>query len=241
MAITGAGIGIGREIATRFAALGAAVYGCDIDPAGLEDAARAGVHTDVVDLRDRDAAAAWVHSVETRGGRALDVLVNNAGGVAGQSSQPIETVADADWDRIIDINLGATFAVSRAAVPAMKAARTGAIVNISSGAALARSLTGVQAYCSAKHAVIGLTRQLAHELGPHGIRVNSVAPGLIITNTATQRQWAAYGAEKQRALLDGIALRRLGRADEIANTVLFLASGLASFVNGQVLSVNGGQ
>ncbi|MET0208439.1 MAG: SDR family oxidoreductase [Burkholderiaceae bacterium] len=241
IAISGAAIGFGREMALRFQELGGKVYGCDIQADALKDLAALGVTTSVVDLTDRSAAAAWIRSIEADSGGAIDVLVNNAGGVAGQAKKPIEQVSDEDWDRIVDINLGAAFALCRAAAPAMKAAGKGAIVNITSGAALQASLTGVQAYCSAKHAVLGLTRQLAHELGPFGIRVNSVAPGFVRSNDATERQWEAYGPEKQRALMEGIALRRLGKPEDIAKAALFFASDMASFVNGQVLAVDGGR
>ncbi|QEI05799.1 SDR family oxidoreductase [Pigmentiphaga aceris] len=241
VAISGAAIGFGREMAVRFQALGAKVYGCDIQADALQELAALGVSTTVVDLTDRSAASAWVRHVEADCRAAIDVLVNNAGGVAGQANKPIEDVSDSDWDRIVDINLGAAFALCRAAAPRMKAAGKGAIVNITSGAALQASLTGVQAYCSAKHAVLGLTRQLAHELGPFGIRVNSVAPGFVRSNAATERQWDAYGPEKQRALVEGIALRRLGKPEDIANAVMFFASEMAGFVNGQVLQVDGGR
>jgi 3-oxoacyl-[acyl-carrier protein] reductase len=123
----------------------------------------------------------------------------------------------------------------------MKRAGRGRIVNISSGAGLQPSLTGIQAYCSAKHAVVGLTRQLAHELGAFNITVNSVAPGFVRTNEATETQWASYGAEGQKALVERIALRRLGTTQDIANAVIFFASDLAAFVNGQILQVDGGR
>lgn len=239
--VSGAGHGFGRCIAETFAGLGARVFGCDLSAAELAETANAGVATEAVDLTDRAAAAAWIGRIEAAAGGAVDVLVNNAGGVAGQEPRPLEEIADADWDRIFAVNVGAAFALSRAAAPGMKRARRGRIVNISSGAGLAASLTGIQAYCSAKHAVVGLTRQLAHELGPFGITVNSVAPGFMRTNAASERQWAGYGAAGQRALVEGIALRRLGTAEDIANAVVFFASDLAGFVNGQVLPVDGGK
>jgi 3-oxoacyl-[acyl-carrier protein] reductase len=170
----------------------------------------------------------------------VDILVNNAGGVAGQQGKAIEEVSDADWDSVVDINLGATFALCRAAAPLMKQAGQGNIINISSGAALKASLTGVQAYCASKHAVLGLTRQLAHELGPFGIRVNAIAPGFVFTNEATKKQWDNFGEERQQQLLNSIALRRLGTARDISNAAVWLASDLSSFINGQIISVDGG-
>ena len=241
IAVSGAAIGFGRAISQRFAAAGATVYGCDILGDALKAIASPRIVTDVVDLMDRKAGADWIASVEARAGGPVDVLVSNAGGVVGQSPVPIEAVDDAGFDRILQINLGSALALCRAAAPAMKRAGQGAIVTITSGAALQASLTGVQAYCAAKHALLGLTRQLAHELGPHGIRVNSVAPGFVRTNAATERQWASYSEERQRQIVDSVALKRLGTADEIAKAVMFLASDLASFVNGQVLPVDGGR
>ncbi len=238
VAVSGAGQGFGRVIAQSFADLGAVVHGCDILAEGLaETAAGRGIHTAVVDLTDRRAGAAWIAGI----GGPVDVLVNNAGGVAGQTPHPLEEVSDEDWDRLFDVNVNAAMVLSRAVAPGMKAAGQGRIVNISSGAGLAASLTGIQAYCSAKHALIGLTRQLAHEFGPHGITVNSVAPGFIRSNPATEKQWEAYEEAGQKALVERIALRRLGRAQDIANGVIFFASELGAFVNGQILSVDGGK
>lgn len=241
VAVSGAAIGFGRAIAEAFVREGAMVFGCDVRTEGLAALAHeTGARTAVVDLTDRAAAADWIAGVEAEVGRPLDVLVNNAGGVAGQAHTPIEAVTDADWDAVLAINLGAAMALCRACAPGMKTAGGAAIVNIASGAALKASLTGVQAYCAAKHALLGLTRQLARELGPFGVRVNAVAPGFVQTNEATARQWAAFGPERQRQIVEGIALRRLGEPAEIAEAVLFLASDRASFITGEILSVNGG-
>ena len=236
--VSGAGHGIGRAIAHSFASLGATVHCCDLNAAELAETAKgqAGIHTRVLDLADRAAATEWV-----RGIGSVFCLVNNAGGVAGQVMRPIEEVPDADWDRIFAVNVGAAMALSRAAAPAMKQAGEGRIVNISSGAGLQASLTGIQAYCSAKHAVVGLTRQLAHELGRFNITVNSVAPGFIRSNETTERQWESYGAEGQKALVERIAMHKLRTAQDIANAVIFFASPLAGFVNGQIISVDGGR
>jgi 3-oxoacyl-[acyl-carrier protein] reductase len=236
VAVTGAGHGLGQAIAERFALLGARVFGCNPVAADVSGAEMA-----VVDLTDREAAAAWVREVESAAGQPIHVLVNNAGGVAGQVFKPLEEVTDADWDGIIAVNLGAAFAVTRAAVPGMKRAGRGRIINISSGAGLQPSLTGIQAYCSAKHAVIGFTRQMAHELGQFGITVNSVAPGLIPSNPASAAQWESYGDAKQQAMVQAIPMRRLGTPQEIANAVVFFASPLADFVSGQIIQVSGGR
>jgi 3-oxoacyl-[acyl-carrier protein] reductase len=242
VAVTGAGHGFGRETARTFARLGAVVFATDLSADSLaETAAAAGITVQALDLRDRAAAAAWIGQIETRAGRPIDILVNNAGGVAGQAGVPLEDVTDQDWNTIFDINVNAAFTLCRAAAPGMKRAGGGRIVNISSGAGLQPSLTGIQAYCSAKHAVVGLTRQLAHELGAFNITVNSVAPGFIRTNAATEAQWDSYGPDGQKALLERIAMKRLGTAEDIANAVVFFASDLARFVNGQVLQVDGGR
>ncbi|WP_332767026.1 SDR family NAD(P)-dependent oxidoreductase [Phenylobacterium sp.] len=239
--VSGAAIGFGRVIAESFQRLGARVHGCDVRVEDLRDLGRGtGIETEVVDLTDRQAGGRWIAAIEQQTGGPIHVLINNAGGVSGQSFTPIESVTDAAWDQVLEINLGAALSLCRASVPGMKAAGGGAIVNITSGAALKASLTGVQAYCAAKHALLGLTRQLAHELGPFGVRVNSVAPGFVQTNEATARQWASYSPDRQRQIVEGIALRRLGTPQDIANAAVFLASSQASFISGEILSVNGG-
>ncbi len=239
--VTGAAHGFGRAIALAFAERGATVWACDV----LEDElietgrlCRCSVRT--VDVRDRDAVSRFVAEASQATGR-VDLLVNNAGGVLGQVGRPLEEVTPAEWQAIFDVNVTGAFLCSQAVAPGMKAAKYGRIVNISSGAGLGISLTGIQAYAAAKAAQIGLTRQLAHELGPWGITVNNVAPGFVRSNPTTERQWQAYGAEKQQALIEGIALKRLGTVEDIATGVLFFASESAGWVTGQVLSIDGGK
>ena len=174
------------------------------------------------------------------GGR-LDILINDAGGVLGQVGRPIEEITASQWQAIFDVNVTGAFNCIQAAVPTMKARRYGRIVNISSGAGLRTSLTGIQAYASAKAAQIGLTRQLAQELGPFGITVNNVAPGFVRSNPATEKQWESYGADGQKRLVDSLYLKHLGSAEDIAKAVLFFVSDLSPWVTGQILSVDGGR
>jgi 3-oxoacyl-[acyl-carrier protein] reductase len=168
----------------------------------------------------------------------VDVLVNCAGGVVGQVGRPLEDVSDEDWRAVVDANLTSTFVCTRAVTPGMKAAGWGRIVNISSGAGRSVSLTGIQAYASAKAGQLGFTRQTAHELGPSGITVNAIAPGFVLSNPTSIAQWESYGEAGQRAVLERVALRRLGRPEDIAEGVVFLCR--ASWVTGQVLSIDGG-
>lgn len=244
--VTGAAHGFGRAISLAFAERGARVWACDV----LEDevreterlAAAAGgtCVARVVDVTARSAVDGLVAEASRASGR-VDILVNNAGGVRGQVGRPLEEVSLEDWQVIFDVNVTAAFLCSQAVAPGMKAARSGRIVNISSGAGLGVSLTGIQAYASAKAAQIGLTRQLAHELGAWGITVNSIAPGFVRSNPTTERQWQSYGEDGQRALVERIALKRLGTPADIAHGVLFLASEFAGWITGQVLSIDGGK
>jgi 3-oxoacyl-[acyl-carrier protein] reductase len=244
--VTGAAHGFGRAISTAFAARGARVWACDV----LEDELReteslcrqAGGSCSAVitDVRDPAAVDACVAEASAASGR-VDILVNNAGGVLGQIGRPLEQITPEEWRAIFDVNVTGAFYCAQAVAPGMKAARGGRIVNISSGAGLGISLTGIQAYASAKAAQIGLTRQLAHELGPWAITVNNIAPGFVRSNPATERQWESYGEEGQRALVDRIPLKRLGTPDDIAYGVLFFASEYASWITGQVMSIDGGK
>jgi len=149
-------------------------------------------------------------------------------------------VSDDDWHEVVDANLTSAFLCTRAVAPGMKERRSGRIINISSAAGLSVSRTGIQAYASAKAGQIGFTRQMAHELGPFGITVNCIAPGFILSNPTTERQWQSYGEEGQRQLVADIALRRLGKPEDIANGVRFFAAGQSSWVTGQTIAIDGG-
>jgi 3-oxoacyl-[acyl-carrier protein] reductase len=235
--VTGAGHGFGRAIALAFAANGAKVYACDVNEAGLAETARQDerIKTFTLDVGDRKAVQKAVPVLE------IDILVNNAGGVRGQVGRPIEEISASDWQTIFDVNVNGAFFMTQAIAPGMKARKWGRVVNISSGAGLGISLTGIQAYASAKAGQIGLTRQLAHELGPFGITVNNVAPGFVRSNPTTEKQWEAMGADGQQKLLQNIAMRHLGTPDDIANAVMFFASEQAAWITGQILSVDGGK
>ncbi len=237
--VTGAAQGIGRAIVQAFA--GARVWALDIDPAGLEALReQAGVTPHALDVSDEAAVEAGIaHIVRTHG--RIDVLVHCAGGVRGQVGRPIETIPEADWHAIFAVNATGAFLLAKHAAPVMKRQGSGRIVTISSGAGLRPSLTGIQAYAAAKHALVGLTKQLALELGPHGITVNSVAPGFVRSNPATERQWESYGPEGQKRLVEGIFTRRLGAPEDIAWAVRFFASERSGWITGQVLSVDGGR
>jgi len=243
--VTGAAHGFGRALTTRFAEEGARVFACDVNDAGLVET-RAMVQgqceTTQLDVADRDAFGRFVAQAERASDHgAVDILINNAGGVLGQVGRPLEEITPADWQVIFDVNVSGAFWGAQAVAPGMKRRQAGRIVNISSGAGLGVSLTGIQAYASAKAALIGLTRQLAQELGPWGITVNSVAPGFVRSNPTTERQWDGLGPDGQRQLIDGLKLRRPGTADDIVNAVQFLSSEQAGWITAQVLCVDGGR
>ncbi|MEO1645717.1 MAG: SDR family NAD(P)-dependent oxidoreductase [Chloroflexota bacterium] len=244
--VTGAAHGFGRAIALAFAERGAIVYGCDIladelaETQSLCEAVGGVCHVATVDVRDRDAVFAFVDGIVEMHTQ-VDILVNNAGGVLGQVGRPLETISQDDWDNMYAVNTRATFFFAQAVAPSMKAQNWGRIINISSGAGLGVSLTGIQAYASAKAAQIGLTRQLGHELGAWNITVNNIAPGFVRSNPTTEKQWQSYGEDGQVALIEAIALKRLGSPEDIAHGVLFFASDYAGWITGQVLSIDGGK
>lgn len=239
--VTGAAQGIGQAIALAFAGCGARVVVADIDETGVAQfAERHGLVVAALDVGDRRLCHELVSDVIKSQGR-LDILVNAAGGVRGQVGLPIEEVTPAAWRAIFEANVDGAFWLAQAVAPHMRDARWGRIVNIASGAGLRPSLTGIQAYTAAKHALVGLTRHLSQELGPFGITCNAVAPGLVLSNPTTRRQWESYDDTVKRRILDSIHVRRLGTADDVAAAVLFLASEQAAWISGQVLVVDGGR
>ena len=236
--VTGVVGGIGAAIARRLSDEGALVTVTDRPGPDFEKAKAAlGLVGYAADLGDRDAV------LTLRDAMADDlpgIIISAAGGVVGQQGQPVEAVSEADWRVIFAANVDSAFFLAQAFAPEMKVHGGGRIVTISSGAGLRPSVTGIQAYASAKHALVGLTRQLALELGPFGITVNSVAPGFVLSNPSSAAQWAGYGPDGQAAILSRIYTRRLGQPEDIAAAAAFLASDEAGWISGQVLSVDGG-
>jgi len=244
--VTGAAHGFGRAIALAFAQRGADVWACDILTPELAETKemskdlKGSCEVRTIDVTESEDVSAFSEEAVGKSG-PVDILVNNAGGVLGQVGRPLEEITSLEWTEIFEVNVTGAFYFAQAVAPGMKTARYGRIINISSGAGLGVSLTGIQAYASAKAAQIGLTRQLAHELGPWGITVNNIAPGFVRSNPTTERQWESYGKEGQKKLVGSLALRRLGKPEDIANGVLFFASDYAGWITGQVLSINGGK
>jgi len=218
--VTGATHGMGSAIIDSLRASGHTVHGVDRDQADLSNSAEVKAYFEKIGQ--------------------VDILVNCAGGVVGQTHKPLDEVTDDAWQQIFDANMQTTFLCTRAVVTGMKANKWGRIVNISSGAGRSVSLTGIQAYASSKAAQIGFTRQMAYELGQYNITVNCIAPGFVLSNPSTIAQWESYGSEGQAKLLSGIATRRLGKAEDIANGVSFFASEASDWVTGQCLSIDGG-
>jgi 3-oxoacyl-[acyl-carrier protein] reductase len=234
--VTGASRGIGRAVALELGRLGATVIGtatsaggaADIDK-GLQDAAINGCGM-ALDVTDAAACEAAIGAIEKRFG-AVGILVNNAGITRDNLAMRMK---DEEWDAVLDTNLKAVFRMSRLVMRGMMKARGGRIINITSVVGSAGN-PGQANYAAAKAGVAGMSRALARELGSRNITVNCVAPGFIDTDMTRALPEAA-----RDALLGNIALGRLGRPEEIAAAVAFLASPAAAYVTGTTLHVNGG-
>ena len=228
--------GIGFATARLFAAHGARVAILDLDEQGAKDAAASlgeghlGIGCNVTDLEGCKRAADL--AISTFG--QVDILLNNAG-----ITQPVKTmeIDEASWRRIVDVNLTGVLYLSQAFIPHMRSRRRGSIACMSSvSAQRGGGIFGGPHYSAAKAGVLGLAKAMARELGPDGIRVNCVTPGLIQTDITGGK----LTDEMRRDILKGVPLNRLGDAEDVAGVYLFLASDLSAYVTGAVIDVNGG-
>lgn len=238
--VTGACGGIGSAIAQRLHSDGFTVVLTDRPNTDLADtASELGLTGIEADLGSKADVQKLADQIKTRFGMP-EVIVSAAGGVCHQVHNPIEDVPEDDWRQLFAANTDSAFFLAQIFTPHMKKRNAGRFVTISSGAGLKPSLTKIQGYTASKHALVGLTKQLALELGPFGITVNSIAPGFVLSNMATKKQWESYGEEGQKKLIENIHMRRLGTPDDIANAVSFLTSAQADWITGQIISVDGG-
>lgn len=227
--ITGAGRGIGRAIAECFAREGARVAIADMDPdAARATAAAIGALGLEMDVSSKASVRAGTRRVLDEFG-SIDILVNNAGYLVYTT---FESCSEADWDRMVDVNMKGPFLCAQAVIPSMKARRQGVIVNMTSLAAKTGGLAAGPPYAAAKAGVLTLTIGLARALAPFGIRVNAIAPGVIDT--------AMTAAPEHDQLKASIPLGGAGQPEDVAHCALFLASDDARHITGETIDVNGG-
>jgi 3-oxoacyl-[acyl-carrier protein] reductase len=243
--VTGGGGALGRAVVAALAAEGATVVVADVIADSAEDAASEarGQGADALvlelDVGAKQSVDAAFERVEAELG-GLDVLVNLAGGSL-DTPRHLSEITPEHYDLVLNVNLRGTFLCCQAAVPLMVRSGGGAIVNTSSiGGRSVSPVTGAP-YAAAKAGVLGLTRRLAMELGPLGIRVNAIAPGLFLSGPRLQRMWEAMTEPERTRVLDEIPLGRLPEVGEAVTPILFLASGESSYITGAVLDVNGGR
>lgn len=236
--VTGAGKGIGKAIALAFAREKSHVVINDICPNEelkdvVSEISAYGVKGLPIqaDVSQFEQVKDMIGHVE-RAFQRLDILVNNAGIIRRGT---IETVTEEDWDQVIRVNLKGTFNCSKAVVDIMKRQRMGKIVNVSSVAGKMGDITSAPGYGPSKAAIDALTKTLARQLASYGINVNAVAPHAIETEMSAQ-----WSEEKRKSIIEAIPLKRLGKPEDVAEAVVFLASDKASFITGEVLDVNGG-
>lgn len=241
--VTGGAQGIGAAVARRLSEAGAVVYAADLDGdrarTTADELPAEGIAV-TFDAADPDAHDRLAQQVVDERGR-LDIWVNNAG---VYPFSPLTEMTNEQWRRVVDLNLSGTYFGARAAARPMVAAGRGTIVNLSSTAGYTAEGAGLAHYVSTKHAVRGLTKSLAVELGPSGVRALAVAPTLIETpGTLAQRDEISQntgGQDPHAAFADMIPLRRIGKPDDVARVILFCVSGLAAFLSGDTILIDGG-
>lgn len=237
--VSGAGRGIGRDIALTLAREGVSLATLDVDAAGLAETGALleefGVpHAEyTADIRDAHRIDDVVAQIDERWGR-IDILINNAG-VVGDG--PLDMLDEETWDFVHDVNLKGTFLLCRAVAPVMKRQRSGTIINAASFAAI-RPIYGSGAYASAKAGVAHFTRALAGELGPWNITVNAYAPGMIPT---AMNNFDELDNAAQNRLLDTLTLRRWGQASSISSLIVFLSSDHGDYITGSLIDISGGK
>ena len=234
--VTGAAQGIGAAYARHLASLGATVVVADLDEAGAKETAGAIEHAIAaqLDIADPDACATLADAVVDRHAR-IDILVNNAAIYRDIRTTPADEIPIDVWRRVIDVNVNGMYFMCRAVIPHMKHQRGGCIVNQTSGSIWVAP-PGMAHYVTSKATAIPLTKVLARELGPFGIRVNAIAPGL--TDTPATHEVASDEAIQMSA--GSAALGRLATPEDLCGALEFLCSDGAAFVTGQTLAVNGG-
>jgi len=238
--VTGAAGGIGRATAIAAAEHGAHLAISDLDATGLlvtaQQLAELGVlvYSDVLDISDGSQVEAYMNGVAAHFGR-IDCAFNNAG-VGGELNK-LHQVSEANWDKVLDVNLKGVWLCMKHEIPHMRREAGGAIVNMASAAGLVGFPLNA-AYSASKHGVIGLTKSAAGEYARDHIRVNAVCPGYVDTAMVTQLEATRPGLVG--STLQGVPMKRLGRASEVAEAVIFLLSDMASFVTGHSLSIDGG-
>lgn len=243
--VTGSAQGMGFAIAKALSDEGAKIVISDISQKGIDQAVKELAETNpnvmgvVTDVTSKDDVRKMVQQVVEKWS-SIDILVNNAGG-ALNTPHILTEIEEKDWDLVVNVNLKGSFFTCQAVIPEMAKKESGVIVNISALAAHYRaSLAGVQ-YTAAKAGVEGLTRQLAYDWGPSGIRVNAVAPTVTMTGDRIKGLWENKSKEEREKTLSQIPLRRLSEPKEIAAAVVFLASEESSYISGTTIDVSGGR